>query len=202
MAAAKDRPAFELRSLTPDLDPSRRSDGAHPQELGDAIELPHEPDGRRHEPELRIDDQLGLDQVDVSPTGPHLAFAGDHDVLQPLHVGAVGEGEHVELASAEDVDRRPVRLARRSTDVRQDGKGRQPAREVDRQPIEHPARERAKEADASWGNCSYTGGIAPGRERWPQSAAVITSRSRVANASGSPFGHTRRRESHHGRSGR
>jgi hypothetical protein len=46
---------------------SRGSSDPHPQELGGAVEPQGDPDDERHEPPIRIHEQLRLDEANVPP---------------------------------------------------------------------------------------------------------------------------------------
>lgn len=98
-------PAGQMPCLEFLLDPTQ------PEDLRHTHEAAHEPYGQRHPAKSRIDDHLRLDQVNVATARPHIALAGDEDVLEPLDVGAVREGEDVVIATAKHVDRGAVRLA-------------------------------------------------------------------------------------------
>jgi hypothetical protein len=77
---------FHLRRARSRLAGSARS-GAHPQVLGDPGDSPlEEADCRRHGPEFRVGDQLGLDELNDLTAGFERAGPDGEDVLHPLHV--------------------------------------------------------------------------------------------------------------------
>src|SRR5262245_28834304 len=85
----------------------------HAHDLRHAVDAPeHVADRPRQQPQLGVDDQLGLDQSHVPAAGAHLAPAGGEGVLDPIDVGPVGQREQVLVAAPEDVDRGAVGAAR------------------------------------------------------------------------------------------
>jgi hypothetical protein len=103
---------------------------AHPQVLPDAGDPPlDKADVRRRGTELRVGDQLGLDELDDPTACLDRAGSAGEDVLHPLHVRPIGQEEEVVRASADDVDRRVVGASGAAAAVRQDGEAGKVLRE-------------------------------------------------------------------------
>src|SRR3984957_3627853 len=82
--------------------------GLEGEEVSDADDPQHLPlDGADAAPGLVVV-QARRGQLDEAPAGPQLAAAGRQDVLDPVGVRAVGQGQDVAVLDGEDVDRRLV----------------------------------------------------------------------------------------------
>jgi hypothetical protein len=123
----------------------------HSQKLGHSLKSQQDPYRTWHEAALRVGEHLRVGQVDRTVADPEIGLAGGKDVLHPLDVGTVGEGEDVAVAVTEDIHGRVVRLAGRPSAIADDGESGYAVREVTRQRIDHTCRERTHEPDAGTG---------------------------------------------------
>src|SRR4029450_1559896 len=87
----------------------RRRSSAHPEVLVRTRDPAfHEADLSWRWPEFGIGDQLRFDELDNPSARLDRAGLGGEDVLDPLHVGPIGQIEEVVVASSEHVHRRAV----------------------------------------------------------------------------------------------
>ena len=117
-------------------------------EVLDAEEAEGHADRSGHEAPLRVAHDLRIRQADAAPAGQDLAPAGRDDVADPLALAPVGQRDDMAVAVAEDVHRDAVGRARTASDVREDRKAGQVARDVRQhrvRDLEVEAGERARE---------------------------------------------------------
>src|SRR5215813_14256835 len=136
-----------------------RGCGRESHEVGDA-------DGPQYLPFAGADAAPGLVVVqarrhepDGASPGLQLAAAGRHDVLDPVRVGTVGQGDQVAVRGREHVHRRPVAAAQSPAAVHDDTEARQPRRDVPGEAVQA----NLVPLPYSAGNrhvCSFTGGPA------------------------------------------
>src|SRR5439155_17368014 len=151
---------------------------AHLQELGDADEPPDDPHGKRDQPARRIDDQLRIDEPHFPPEHPDRTLSCCADVLDPMHIGAVREEEHVPIAAAEHVDGRSIGSAGPPPTVRPHTEERQPGGD---QPTDRIQRDDDREQEGHPGPGHHRAPLvspAPGRIGWSSN----TGRPRTASS--------------------
>src|SRR5512133_2612361 len=93
---------------------------AKEHEVADPREAEDVADRRGDERALGVVDDLRRDEPQAPPPRVDVDRARREDVAHPLAVRAVGQGDHVAVAVAEEVDRRAVDAAGAAPDVRDD----------------------------------------------------------------------------------
>ena len=119
-----------LRYPAPEHVQASRRGGAHSEVLVDTGDSAlDEPNVSGRGSELRIGNELRLDQLDHLAACLDRAGAGGENVPYPLHVRSVGQVEEIVIASPEHVDRRPIGPSTLASPMRQHCEARKPRRE-------------------------------------------------------------------------
>jgi hypothetical protein len=87
-------------------------------------------------PEFGIGDEFGLDKLNYPAPCFDRARADGKDILDPLHIGPVGQIEEILVASSKDIDRCAVETSALAPTMRQDRKAGEPPGEGPRESVD------------------------------------------------------------------